>query len=597
MANTKRIVTGYTEESDWRGKENANTRKSVSGLYSMVAHHAFAEENLSTLPHGDLHVDGSLYAHDLGYPIQTVYCVGHDLFEILEKGISTAGGTKSKPAKHLDTAVDHIVNFLCMAQNECAGAQSFSNVSTLLAPFVRADRLSYAETKQAIQRMVFSLNYENRIAFQQSFTNFTLDMKPAIALKDTPALVGGQPQDYTYGELQREIELINLAFFEIYLEGDGAGRLFSFPIPTLQITDYSIFDSTDVNNKFWELVAKWGTPYFANFIGTNLDPGATRSMCCRLNLNAEDAEQPHGLWAIGSKTGSLAVSTINLNRLGYEANSPTHFYELLGAIMEKAREQLKYRRNRVEEGRVKHRLLPIFSEYVGTERTFFLTVGICGMNECCKNLFNKSISSCEDFVLETLKFMKDRLRTWKAEDGFLYNLEQTPAETAAYVMAKKDRELYPNCFVSTGPNDVPFLTNSTHEPMYNGRTLLERLEWTAKTDKFYSGGTILHIWLHEQPNIPAVKALVRAVLTYNIPYFTITPTVTHCGACGKVMYGIKERCSYCKSDNVEPMTRVVGYYAPISRFNPGQAEQHGVKIAFDKQVGEVIDENKGLPTV
>jgi len=923
MANTRKKVSEYVDDTGWRAKENANTRKSVSGLYSFVAHSVFAEENMESIPHGEEHRVGALYAHDLGYPIQTVYCVGHDLYEILTRGIMTAGGTRSKPAKHMDTAVDHMVNFLCMAQNECAGAQSFSNVSTLLAPFVRADRMNYQQIKQTVQRMIFSLNYENRIAFQQSFTNFTLDLKPAEVFKDVEVRVGGEPQGYTYKELGREVELVNMAFLEVYMEGDSEGKPFSFPIPTVQVTDYSLFEKTEFNDMFWKLVAKFGTPYFANFIGTELDPKATRSMCCvtpdtklfvqtakgntvqtakyiwdthgndksngfllfhngkwnkaniarveddgyfeitlsnnhkikltkthackiwddelgeqlvpaqhvipkrhyipvnttaikgsvlgdyklgyfigvyagdgcvcndnnitislnsdqmdiarelvvfaenrfgsictteirdnvlfvrifdkalvaflnkyidtslhaidktftgkvimasedfrrgvyagmmdadgaignvsknryysasekliedfvaictslglvtylekpdtresrlgtnptycariysgrpgyatafftdefgtkwysvksidwiakpgvffdfevdseehlftlangiithncRLNLNAKDAEQPHGLWAIGSKTGSLAVSTINLNRLGIIANDEEEFFKLLKDKMDQAREQLKYRRNRIEEGRVKHKLLPIFSEYIGTERTFFLTVGICGMHECCMNLFGKPISQCEDFVLRVLDRMKKTLRKWGKEDGYLYNFEQTPAETASYKMAKEDIRLFPEAFVSTGTNGVPFLTNSTHEPMYNGRTLQERLEWASKTDSFYTGGTILHIWLHEKPNIASVKTLVRATLGYNIPYFTITPTVTHCGDCGKISYGPRDKCPHCGSLNVESLTRVVGYYAPMSRFNKGQHEQHGVKVAFDNQVDEVI---------
>jgi ribonucleoside-triphosphate reductase (formate) len=447
--------------------------------------------------------------------------------------------------------------------------------------------------------MVFSLNYENRIAFQQSFTNFTLDLKPAEVFKDTAAIVGGIPQSYTYGELSREVELVNKAFFEIYLEGDGNGGLFSFPIPTVQIVDDYIFEDNEVNNLFWELTCKFGAPYFSNFIGTGMDPKSTRSMCCRLNLSAEEAEQPHGLWAIGSKTGSLAVATVNLNRVALKASeaftlssenkAPDRtklFKKILLETMGKAREQLKYRRNRIEEGRVKHKLLPIFSEYIGTEKTFFLTVGICGMHEACVNLLGKPIGECEDFVISILEMMKKEIRRWKEEDGILYNFEQTPAETASYALAKKDREHFPDGFVSTGDNNVPFLTNSTHEPMYDGRTLQQRLEWADKTDKYYTGGTILHIWLNEKPNVASAKALVKKVLKYNIPYFTLTPSITQCSDCGKISYGIRTKCPHCKGENVESLTRVVGYYAPMSRFNIGQYEQHMAKKYFDREIND-----------
>ena len=536
---TRKLRTEYMDDSDWRQKDNANTGKSVSGMKDRISGQIIAEENIQRIPHGDLHDLGLLYMHDIQYPVETPYCAGHDLYELAIKGIKTASGVNSRPAKHLDTMVDHIVNFLCMAQNECAGAQSFSNVSAILAAFVRADRLGFDSVKQSIQRMVFSLNFENRVAFQQPFTNFTLDWSPPEVFKDMAAIVGGEAQDFAYDDLHREIDLINMAFLEVFMEGDGNGRLFSFPIPTVQITNYDIFESNEVNDKFWELVAKWGTPYFANFIGTGLDASATRSMCCRLNLSAEEAEMPHGLWAIGSKTGSLAVSTVNLAMLGKMAKDEEDFEEKLFELMEKAREQLKYRRNRIEEGR-KFGLLPIFSEYVGTPRSFFLTIGICGMHECCMNLFDKSISECEDFVVGTLKKMKTKIREWKTEDGFLYNFEQTPAESASYVMAKKTLKHFPDAFVSRGSDGTPFLTNSTHEPMYNRRTLPERLEWTSKTDHFYTGGTILHIWLNERPNLASVKSLVRKVLDYNIPYFTITPTVTHCEDCGRISYGIRK---------------------------------------------------------
>jgi len=545
-------VSEYLSKSDWRVRENSNTDYSFSGLMLHTAGKVIATytlNNIYTPAIRDAHVKGYIHIHDLSCGV-IGYCAGWSLKNLLIMGFGNVPNkVDTRPAKHLDVAVGQMVNFIGCLQMEFAGAQAFSSVDTLLAPFVRADSLSYKEVKQQMQKLIYNLNIPSRWGSQMPFSNLTFDWVCPPDMKDEPAIVGGKRMPFTYGELQHEMNMINKAFLEVMLEGDAKGRIFTFPIPTYNLTPDFDWDSENANLLF-ELTAKYGSPYFQNYIGSNLDPRDIRAMCCRLNLNMKELiNRPGHTFAMGDNTGSIGVVTINVNRLAYESKTKQEFFEKLKHYMLIARDALEIKR-RVIEKNLKNGLMPYTKTYLGTFRNHFSTIGICGMNEACVNLLGESIASEQGkkFAIETLMFMREMLKRFQQETQNLYNLEATPAESTAYRFARLDKKYHPDIYTSGGKGE-PYLTNSTHLPVNHTDDLFFALEHQNDIQPLYTGGTVFHVFLGERlPNAESCKNLVKKI-AYNtkIPYFSITPTFSICPVHGYIP-GEHFTCPYMKSE-------------------------------------------------
>lgn len=522
----------YLDQTDWRVRENSNEDYSFSGLMLHTAGKVIANYVLNeiyTPAMAEAHKKGYIHIHDLSHGV-VGYCAGWSLKNLLIRGFGNVPNkVDTKPAKHLDVVISQMVNYLGCMQMEFAGAQAFSSVDTVLAPFVKTDNLSYEQVQQNIQRLIFSLNIPSRWGCQMPFTNLTFDWVVPEDMKDEAAIVGGKTQSFTYGECQGEVDMINKAFLEIMREGDANGRIFTFPIPTYNLTKEFDWDSENAKLLF-EVAAKYGTPYFQNYIGSELDPRSIRAMCCRLNLDmSELINRPGHIFAAGDSTGSIGVVTINMNRLGYKARNEEEFFEKLKYYMTLAKDSLEIKRKVIEKN-MKNGLIPYTKAYLGTFRNHFSTIGLCGMNEACLNLIGKTIASPEgkELTIKTLNFMREMTREFQRETGNLYNLEATPAESTSYRFAKLDRELCPG--IITSGRDVPYLTNSTHVPVDETDDVIEALEHQNDIQHLYTGGTIFHTFLGERMSSgESCKRLVKKI-AYNtkIPYFTITPTFSVC---------------------------------------------------------------------
>jgi ribonucleoside-triphosphate reductase len=522
----------YLDQTDWRVRENSNEDYSFSGLMLHTAGKVIANYVLNeiyTPAMAEAHKKGYIHIHDLSHGV-VGYCAGWSLKNLLIRGFGNVPNkVDTKPAKHLDVVISQMVNYLGCLQMEFAGAQAFSSVDTLLAPFVKADNLSYKQVKQNIQRLIFSLNIPSRWGCQMPFTNLTFDWMVPEDMAGEAAIVGGKAQDFTYGDCQEEVDMINKAFLEIMREGDASGRIFTFPIPTYNLTHDFNWDGENAELLF-EATAKYGTPYFQNYIGSGLEPSSIRAMCCRLNLNMKELiNRPGHIFAAGDSTGSIGVVTINMNRLGYEAEDEEEFFEKLRYYMIMAKDSLEIKRKVIEQN-LKNGLMPYTKAYLGSFRNHFSTIGLCGMHEACLNLIGEGIASPEGkaLAIKTLKFMRGLIREFQMETGNLYNLEATPAESTSYRFAKLDRELCPG--IITSGKDVPYLTNSTHLPVNETDDAIEALEHQNDIQPLYTGGTIFHTFLGERmSSAESCKRLVKRI-AYNtrIPYFTITPTFSVC---------------------------------------------------------------------
>ena len=535
-----KLVDAYLERQDWRVSENANMNYSLQGLNFYVASSIAAKYWLNKIYPVEVrraHVEGDFHIHDLG--MLATYCCGWDLHDLLARGFGgVPAKLESKPAKHLRTALGQLVNFFYTVQGESAGAQAISSFDTLLAPFVRYDGLSYGAVKQAMQEFVFNINVPTRVGFQTPFTNITLDLTPPITLVDEPVIVAGKPRAETYGEFQAEMDLLNRAFAEVLLEGDARGRVFTFPIPTYNITRDFRWDNA-VLEPLWQVTAKYGIPYFANFINSDLKPEDARSMCCRLRLdNRELRRRGGGLFGANPLTGSIGVVTINLPRVGYRATGESDFFYRLSHTMEVARTSLEIKR-KVLVRHTEQGLYPYSRHYLRAVReqlgshwaNHFSTIGVVGMNECCLNFLGVGIE-CEEgraFAMQVLRFMRGRLQDFQDETGHLYNLEATPAESANYRLAKSDRERYPG-IAAAGTASTPYYTNSTHLPVGFTNDLFRALEHQDELQTLYTGGTVLHAFLGERiDDWRQARLLVQRIAErYQLPYFTITPTFSVC---------------------------------------------------------------------
>ncbi len=550
ILDINKVMDGYLAQSDWRVNENSNINYSLGGL---ILHNAGAItanywlKNIYTKEVADAHQNGDYHIHDLS--MFSGYCAGWSLRQLIEEGFGgVTNKINSKPAKHLSTLISQMVNFLGTMQNEWAGAQAFSSFDTYLAPFVRVDNLSYEQVKQQIQSYVFSINTPSRWGSQAPFTNITLDWTVPSDLKDRNAIIGGKQLETTYSDYQKEMDMINRAFLEVMMEGDSDGRGFAYPIPTYNITKEFDWDTANAKLLF-EMTARYGTPYFQNFINSNLDPTDVRSMCCRLQLDKRELRnRGGGLFGADEFTGSIGVVTINLPRIGYLSKTKEELFRRLEDLMEIASDSLVVKR-KVVNRLLEIGLYPYTKRYLKHFHNHFSTIGLNGMNECLLNFMGKDITSEEGLALsgEIIDFMRDKLQSFQIETGDLYNLEATPAESTSYRFAKMDKERYPD-IITAGEKD-PYYTNSTQLPVDYTSDVFEALDHQEQIQSKYTGGTVFHAMIGERiKDADVCKSLVKKIAyNYKIPYFTISPVFSVCPVHG-YLDGEHFNCPVCKEE-------------------------------------------------
>jgi anaerobic ribonucleoside-triphosphate reductase len=589
------LVDNYLNHQDWEVQENSNMDYSLQGLNNYVSSKVSKDYWLNKIYPQEVrqaHNSGALHLHDLG--LLSVYCVGWDLKDLLHLGFrGVCGKIESRPAKHFRAILGQVVNFFYTLQGEAAGAQGFSNFDTLLAPFIRYENLSYDEVTQALQEFFFNMNIPTRVGFQTPFTNVALDLRPPAALANEPVIIGGQVQKETYAEFQREMDLFNQAFLEIMAQGDAKGRPFTFPIPTYNITPDFDWENPALK-PLWEVTAKYGIPYFANFVNSDMSPDDARSMCCRLRLDLRILEKRGGgLFGANPLTGSIGVVTINMPRLGYLSANEADFIERLDQLIEIARTSLETKR-KVLEGFTEKNLYPYTKFYLREVKqryghyweNHFATIGLIGMNEACLNLFGCDIGEPAGiaFATRVLDHMRQRLLQFQQETGNLYNLEATPAEGTAYRLAKVDKLHYPDIICANEPgiseSCQPFYTNSTHLPVNYTDDIFQVLNLQDPLQSRYTGGTVLHIFLGEAVADPqAVKAFVRKVCqSYHLPYLTISPTFSVCPEHGYIT-GEYHNCPACGAET-EVYARIVGYLRPVKQWNEGKRAEFKLRSKY-----------------
>ncbi len=581
MLDIDATMDGYLDRSDWRVNENANVNFSLGGL---ILHNSgtitanYWLQNVYTQAVADAHRNADMHIHDLS--MFSGYCAGWSLRQLIQEGL---GGVPdkitSKPAQHLSTLVHQMVNFLGIMQNEWAGAQAFSSFDTYLAPFVKIDGLTDRDIRQALQSFVFGVNTPSRWGSQAPFTNITLDWNVPRDLADRPALVGGEEQDFTYGDCQPEMDRINRLFIELMLAGDANGRGFQYPIPTYNITADFDWDSPNARLLF-EMTGRYGTPYFQNFINSDLDPGDVRSMCCRLQLDKRELrKRGGGLFGSDEFTGSIGVVTVNLPRLGYLSGDEDEFFARLGRVMDLAAESLTVKR-KVVTRLMENGLFPYTRRYLSHLNNHFSTIGLVGMHEALLNLRSEGIDTQTGraLAIRILDFMRDRLATYQEETGDLFNLEASPAESTSYRLARHDRERYPD--IITSGAEEPYYTNSSQLPVDATRNPFEALDHQDGLQTRYTGGTVFHTFLGEAITDPATTAaLVRSIAeNYHLPYFTITPTFSICREHG-YLSGEHKECPKC-GNPTEIYTRIVGYYRSLVNWNRGKAQEYTERETF-----------------
>ncbi len=567
--DAEKMIEEYVSLEDWRINENANMGFSLQGLNNHIVESITKKYWLNKIYRKELrdaHINGDLHIHDLG--LLAPYCCGWDLEALLIHGFKGASGKiESKPAKHFQSFLGQIVNWLYTLQGEAAGAQAISSLDTYVAPFIYYDGLDYDQVKKIVQSFVFNLNIPTRVGFQTPFTNITLDITPHPMLKNMPVIIGGKRMEKTYGEFQKEMDMFNKALCEVMMEGDGAGRSFSFPIPTINITKDFPWDS-EVVNLIMEMTRKFGTPYFANFINSDMSPEDVRSMCCRLRLdNRELRRRGGGLFGANPLTGSINVVTLNMARIGYLSKNKEEFKRRVRELMELAKEICETKR-KVLEGYMEAGLYPYSKFYLQSIKdaegeyfkNHFSTIGLNGMNEACINLLGKDITTEEgnEFAIEIMEFMNKVIQIFQEETGSLWNLEASPAESASYRFARMDKKLYPKIF--TQGDEEPYYTNSTQLPVGHTKDIFEAISLQDKLQSLYTGGTVFHGFIGEAiESVEVVKTLIKKVFENSkIPYFTITPTYSICPEHGYIS-GEHFNCPECGRE-AEVWTRVVGFH-------------------------------------
>ena len=573
----KKTVDNYLKINDWRVKENSTVTYSVGGLILSNSGAITANYWLSEVYDEEIanaHRNGDLHLHDLS--MLTGYCAGWSLKQLIQQGLGIPGKINSTPASHLSTLCNQMVNFLGIMQNEWAGAQAFSSFDTYLAPFVRVDKLTQKEVKQCIQSFIFGVNTPSRWGTQAPFSNITLDWTVPADLRDLPAIVGGKEQDFTYGDCQKEMDMVNKAFIEIMTEGDANGRGFQYPIPTYSITKDFDWSETENNRLLFEMTAKYGTPYFSNYINSDMEPSDVRSMCCRLRLDLRELRKKSGgFFGSGESTGSVGVVTINMPRIAYLSKTEDEFYQRLDHMMDIAARSLKTKRTVITK-LLDAGLYPYTKYYLGTFENHFSTIGLVGMNEACLNArwLHKDLTNPEalEFTKAVLNHMRERLSDYQEKYGDLYNLEATPAESTSYRLAKHDRNRYPE-IITANMNGTPYYTNSSHLPVGYTEDIFSALDIQDDLQTLYTSGTVFHAFLGEKlPDWRAAADLVRKIAeNYKLPYYTMSPTYSVCHDHGYIT-GEHFTCPKCGKDT-EVWSRITGYYRPVQNWNDGKVQE------------------------
>ncbi|MCD6431349.1 ribonucleoside triphosphate reductase [Candidatus Bathyarchaeota archaeon] len=593
------LVDQYLNLEDWRVRENSNMSYSLQGLNNYLSSTVIAKYWITRIypPRiAEAHFSGEMHIHDLG--VLGPYCVGWDLRDLLLLGFGgVRGKIESTPAKHFRTALGQVVNFFYTLQGEAAGAQAFSNFDTYLAPFIRYDGLSQKEVEQALQEFFFNMNVPTRVGFQTPFTNVTLDLTVPEFMKDEPVIIGGKVMNETYGEMQEEMDMFNVAFAKVMCQGDAKGRVFTFPIPTYNITKDFNWDN-HVAQTLFEVSAKYGVPYFSNFINSDMKPEDVRSMCCRLRIdNRELRKRGGGFFGANPLTGSIGVVTINLPRIGYLSKDEDEFFERLGEMMEIAKDSLEIKRKALERFTEKglypyarHYLRLIKEGFGKYWKNHFSTIGLVGMNEAVLNLFGHNIATPEglEFAVKVLKFMRNKLADFQEETGNIYNLEATPAEGTSYRLARIDKRKYPKIIVANeeqlSKGVEPFYTNSSQLPVDYDGDLFEALEHQDRLQTLYTGGTVFHIYLGERLYSwkSAAELVKKVAWNSHLPYYTLTPTFSICPTHGYIS-GEHKECPTCGA-KCEVYSRVVGYLRPVDQWNDGKQAEFAMRRTFDKSV-------------
>ena len=591
ILNYRDVVNSYVHNEDWRVKENSTITYSVGGLILSNSGAVTANYWLSEIYDQEIaeaHRDCDMHIHDLS--MLTGYCAGWSLMQLLLEGLGgIKGKISSSPAKHLSVLCNQMVNFLGIMQNEWAGAQAFSSFDTYLAPFVRAENLSYTEVKQCIESFIFGVNTPSRWGTQAPFTNITLDWTVPDDLADMPAIVGGKPQDFCYKDCKKEMDMVNKAFIETMIEGDADGRGFQYPIPTYSITRDFDWSETENNRLLFEMTSKYGTPYFSNYVNSDMKPSDIRSMCCRLRLDLRELRKKSGgFFGSGESTGSIGVVTLNMPRLAYLSISESDFFNRLTRLMDIAARSLKIKRNLIsrllDEG-----LYPYTRRYLGSFKNHFSTIGVVGMNEACLNAnwIGKDLTHVESlsFTKKVLNYMRERLVGYQEQYGDLYNLEATPAESTAYRLAKHDKQKYPNIITAGGPDETPYYTNSSHMPVGFTDDIFEALDKEDELQILYTSGTVFHAFLGEKlPDWRASAELVKKISdNYRLPYYTITPTYSVCPEHG-YLAGEQRVCPRC-GRATEVYSRITGYYRPVQNWNDGKIQEFADRRTYEIKKG------------
>ncbi|MBO4746735.1 MAG: ribonucleoside triphosphate reductase [Clostridiales bacterium] len=586
MLNYKDIVDNYLQINDWRVKENSTVTYSVGGLILSNSGAITANYWLSEIYDeeiADAHRKAEIHIHDLS--MLTGYCAGWSLKQLIQEGLGgVVGKITSAPAGHLSTLCNQMVNFLGIMQNEWAGAQAFSSFDTYLAPFVKIDNLTQKEVKQCIQSFIFGVNTPSRWGTQSPFTNITLDWVVPRDMKDEQCWVGGKQVDFTYGECQKEMDMVNKAFIDIMIEGDANGRGFQYPIPTYSITRDFNWDETENNKLLFEMTAKYGTPYFSNYINSDMEPSDVRSMCCRLRLDLRELRKKSGgFFGSGESTGSVGVVTINLPRIAYQAVDEADFFKRLDRLMDLSARSLKTKRTVITK-LLETGLYPYTKRYLGTFDNHFSTIGLIGMNEVGLNAkwlkMDLTHKETQEFAAKVLNHMREKLSDYQEKYGDLYNLEATPAESTTYRFAKHDKEQFPD-IITANENGTPYYTNSSHLPVGYTEDIFSALDVQDNLQTLYTSGTVFHAFLGEKlPDWKAAATLVRKIAeNYRLPYYTMSPTYSVCKNHGYITGEVFE-CPEC-GQKTEVYSRITGYYRPIQNWNDGKAQEYQDRVEYD----------------
>jgi len=580
MLNSKKIVEGYLYQSNWRVKENSNSPYCFGGLNKHIGSEVSKDywlryvydehdKNISKA-----YLDGEMHIHDLG--ALTIYCCGYSIKGIIEQGVKGVPNIpQSSPAKHFSSILNQLANIITVFQNEIAGAVAFSSVDTYLAPFIKEDKLTYEDVKQNLQNFVFSINSNSRGGAEPAFSNITLDLFPPKDLINKNVIIGGDTLDYTYKDCQEEINMFNRAFYELMIAGDSTGKVMSYPIPTYNI--YEGFDWDNPNNEgLWEMTGKFGVPYFANYINSDMNPEDARSMCCRLRLDLRELEKRNGgLFGAGENTGSIGVVTVNLPHLAYNSTTEEELLLNIERVMELAKSSLEIKRKFLEDIVLERNLLPAFNTYVGTLNNHFNTIGLIGLSEMCENFLGKGndilTKDGKDLSLRILDFMRDKLSDFQEETGNLYNLEASPAESTTFRLARKDLKMYPDIIIK-GTKKSPYYTNSCHMPVDKVEGIKQLFDHQDDLQVKFTGGTVVHIFFGSSISAAKAKHIIRTVCeTYRVPYISCSPLTCYCPNCGYLEI-TATICPICGSE-VDQYQRITGYTRNLKYFNDGKAQE------------------------